>query len=549
MTTVYLILAFFICAGIGIALSIRMKKALTDEITALRVQNSTLFTIRKRLEDELAPLRARFAKVHDIEAETQRVRVELVTAQVALEKFEQEAADRRIKLDKEHQDRLAATLLAFEKVEQEATEERKRLHQAYQEAYEAKCAAFSKFEQEDTEKRNLLDQTYQAALVTYNTLKAEVASLEENLEDISYGLYNPHFTFQTSEEYKAALETLRSKQRDSIRQDRAACCLAGWTVSDSKVKGARLVKLYKKMLLRAFNGECDATVANVTWNNIEKMEERIRKSYAAINECGKINKDMPKSHVFISDEYLQLKLDEVRLTHEYEEKRWMEKEEQRMEREEKREELRAAQEVEEAQEKAEQQEQTYEKLLEKARKEAAEATGAQLRDLTEKVASFEAKLDEARKKKEKAISRAQLTKSGFVYVISNIGAFGNDVYKIGMTRRIEPMERVAELSGAAVPFPFDLHAMLYSDNAPELETSLHQFFEDRRLNLVNPRKEFYQNVKLSEIKDFVTKRGLSAQFIDTPEARQWRETVAKRQSVEVVKEPKQEFAPSLFGGN
>ena len=111
-------------------------------------------------------------------------------------------------------------------------------------------------------------------------------------------------------------------------------------------------------------------------------------------------------------------------------------------------------------------------MLGKARKEAAEATGTQLQELTDKVASFEAKLDEARKKKEKAIARAQLTKSGFVYIISNIGAFGEGVFKIGMTRRMEPMERIIELSGAAVPFPFDLHAMLYSDNAPENPTNV-----------------------------------------------------------------------------
>jgi len=101
-------------------------------------------------------------------------------------------------------------------------------------------------------------------------------------------------------------------------------------------------------------------------------------------------------------------------------------------------------------------------------------------------------LDEARKAKQRAIARAQLTKSGFVYVISNIGSFREKVFKIGMTRRMEPMERISELSDASVPFPFDLHAMLYSDNAPELEGALHALFEDRRLNMVNRRKEFYR---------------------------------------------------------
>src|SRR5207248_1211838 len=154
----------------------------------------------------------------------------------------------------------------------------------------------------------------------------------------------------------------------------------------------------------------------------------------------------------------------------------------------------------------------YQKLLEKARQEAAEATGVKLQELSNKVSEFSAKLDEARQKKERAIARAQLTKSGFVYVISNVGAFGDGVLKIGMTRRLEPMERIMELSGAAVPFPFDVHAMMFSDDAPALECALHNVLEGRRLNLVNTRKEFFHQVQMTQIKAFVQERGLSAQF-------------------------------------
>jgi hypothetical protein len=122
-----------------------------------------------------------------------------------------------------------------------------------------------------------------------------------------------------------------------------------------------------------------------------------------------------------------------------------------------------------------------------------------------------------------------LTKSGFVYVISNIGSFGERVFKIGMTRRMEPMDRIDELSDASVPFPFDLHAMLYSDNAPEFETALHKLVQDRQVNLVNPRKEFYQNVELAEIEAFMKARGLSVQFIKYAEAKQNRETLTLRE--------------------
>lgn len=238
-----------------------------------------------------------------------------------------------------------------------------------------------------------------------------------------------------------------------------------------------MVKLHQKLLLRAFNGECDAAITNVTWNNVTKMEERIRKSFEAINKLGDVE------NISVTSEYLNLKLDEIRLTHEYEQKRYQEHEEQRRVREEQREEEKARKEIQRAREEAETEEARYQKALEKAREEAASATGAQLQKLTEQVSSFEAKLDEARKKKERAISRAELTKSGFVYVISNIGSFGESVYKIGMTRRADPHERISELGGASVPFPFDTHAILYSENAPELETGLHELFAERRLNL------------------------------------------------------------------
>jgi hypothetical protein len=275
------------------------------------------------------------------------------------------------------------------------------------------------------------------------------------------------------------------------------------------------------------------------------MEERIRKSFEAVNKLGDV------VQVSITPAYLKLKLDEIRLTHEYETKRYEEREEQRRVREQIREEERAQEEIEEAREEAEAEEIRYQKALERARKEAAEATGAQLEKLTGQITSFESKLDEARRKKEKAKSRAESgLKSGFVYIISNIGSFGEGVYKIGMTRRLDPDERILELGGASVPFPFDRHAVLWSDNAPELESALHQLFEERRLNMVNARREFYRDVKLDEVETFVKQRGLSAQFIFEAEAREYRETLARRQQKlsKETTQPAEKFSRRLFSG-
>jgi hypothetical protein len=373
------------------------------------------------------------------------------------------------------------------------------------------------------ERRRKLAQECEQSQAKREKLEKEVSLLEENLEDISFGLYKPHFSFQTSEEYKTALENGRERERSLIREGQAAICRVHWTVGDSAKEGQRMTKQYTKLMLRAFNGECDAAVANVSWNNAQRMEERVQKSFAFLNQLGST------LQVSLTSEYLQFKLDELRLTHEYEEMRHHEREEQRRIREQIREEEKAQQELEKAREQAEREEENYEKALSLARDEALKATGTQLERLTLQISRFEAKLDEARQKKERAVARAQLTKSGFVYVISNIGSFGERVFKIGMTRRLEPMDRIDELGDASVPFPFDLHVMLFSDNAPELETALHKLVQNRQINLVNCRKEFYRDLELDEVETFVKGRGLSAQFIRIPEAKEYRESLALRQ--------------------
>jgi len=377
-------------------------------------------------------------------------------------------------------------------------------------------------ESEAQQQKVRLDEDYQKSLSKREEIQQQLALLEENLEDISFGLYKPHFKFDSSEKYKQELESIRDLERSMIRDDKAVVCHVQWTVQNSQTEGKRMMRQYSKLMLRAFNGECDAAVANVTWNNIGKMEERVGKTCEAVNQLGSV------MQISIAPQYLALKLKERRLTHEYEDKRYEEKQEERRIREQIREEEKAQREIEKAREQAEKEEADYEKALSRAREESLKATGAQLQKLTDQINTLEKKLDEARQNKQRAIARAQLTKSGFVYVISNIGSFGENVFKIGMTRRLEPMDRIDELGDASVPFPLDLHAMLYSDNAPELKAAIHVLFEQRRVNMVNSRREFYQSVQLEEVEAFVKNRGLSAQFIKMPEAKEYRESLAKR---------------------
>jgi hypothetical protein len=184
--------------------------------------------------------------------------------------------------------------------------------------------------------------------------------------------------------------------------------------------------------------------------------------------------------------------------------------------------------LETAAEHAEEEESRYTQFLDKARLAVAEAQGEEHARLSKRVLELEEQLNEARRKKERVRAMAELTKAGYVYVISNIGSFGENVYKIGMTRRLDPMDRVRELGDASVPFKFDVHAMVYSDDAVSIENAFHQKFADRNVNFVNMKKEFFQ-VSLDEVQTFVAERGFKMAFTRLPEAREYRETLAHRQ--------------------
>jgi hypothetical protein len=350
-------------------------------------------------------------------------------------------------------------------------------------------------------------------------LKSQLESVEEAVEIQSFGFYRPHYGFESSDEYAARLGQVREQQKQLIKSGQAAHCPTNWTVDGSAHRGKKMLEEQVMLMLRAFNGECDAAVSKVKYNNIVKLEQRIGKSFEAINKLGK------SKQVAITVDYLELKLAELRLVHEHSEKVQEEKERQREIKEQMREEERARKEIEKVQAEAEKEETNYQKALVQARKELAEATGQQHDKLEQLVAKLEAELSNAIDRKAKAVARAQLTRSGHVYVISNIGSFGEDVYKIGMTRRLEPLLRVTELGDASVPFPFDVHAMIYSEDAPTLESLLHKEFDSRRVNKINTRKEYFR-VSLSEIRQAVAKHFGVITFVTVPDAAEYRKSVA-----------------------
>jgi hypothetical protein len=367
--------------------------------------------------------------------------------------------------------------------------------------------------------REQLREHYAQGLKTYETLEAEVRKLEEDLEDVAYGLYKPHFTYSDTEAYKAAIQNIRERQKSMIRSGQAATCGTDWSLNGSKREGERMVKQYQKLILRAFNAESEAAIAHVAWNNYRVMRERIENAFSVLNKLGIV------MHISLSAEYKEARLQELQLVFEAAEKKQQEREEQRRIRAEQREEERVQRELQRERDEAERDEAKYENALARVRRDMAKAQDAEREVMLARIQELEANLAAAHDRKERAIAQAQLTKVGHVYVISNVGAFGEGVLKIGLTRRLEPEERVRELGDASVPFPFDIHALLYSENAPELETKLHNHFWDRRVNWANNRKEFFR-VSLEEVTAAVRECGLSAEVLALPEAKEYRQTIA-----------------------
>lgn len=349
---------------------------------------------------------------------------------------------------------------------------------------------------------------------TISNKKSEIVSLDDEILVQEFGLYEPYFDFANALDYKEELAKIRSKQKELIKNKTAVSGATEWTVNGSASKGKKMVSDTQKLLLRAFNTECDELVAKVKYTNFDASLNKIYKSAEAISKLGTI------MHIAINSKYLDLKVKELRLAFEYQQKKQEEKEAQRAARAEMREAARLQKEIE-AQRKKIEKEQThyqtaYDHLLRQIEQNPSNT------DLLKKKDELENQLQDIDKAIKDIDYREANQRAGYVYVISNIGAFGPNVYKIGMTRRLDPQDRVDELGDASVPFNFDVHAMIFSDDAPALEAALHRAFEDRKLNMVNTRREFF-NVTLDEIKEVVKKNfDKTVEFIDVPDAEQYR---------------------------
>ncbi len=349
---------------------------------------------------------------------------------------------------------------------------------------------------------------------TIQQKKSEIIWMDDEILVQEFGLYKPQYEFSSSLDYKEKLAEIRSQQRAMVKNKTAVSGNTNWQVNGSTTKGRKMVSDTQKLLLRAFNSECDEVVSKVKYTNFDLSLNKIYKSAEAISRLGSI------MDIAINNQYLNAKIQELRLAFEYQQKKQEEKENQRAARAELREAARLQKEIE-AQRKKIEKEQThyqtaYEKLLHQLEQNPDN------NDLLQKKEELENQLKDIDKAIKDIDYREANQRAGYVYIISNIGAFGENIYKIGMTRRLDPQDRIDELGDASVPFNFDVHAMIFSDDAPALESALHKAFENRKLNMVNTRREFF-NVTLDEIKEVVKKNfDKTVEFVDIPDAEQYR---------------------------
>ena len=383
------------------------------------------------------------------------------------------------------------------------------------------------FMKKNKEAKNLTE-TIQSTDSEYQQKKKEIDLLKDQIEQYTHEVedYLKDSTILAaetfvpdkfkSEEYQSKLSICKVNQKDCIKNDMAVKEIYG-TANSPATKKAKNDN--KKQILRCFNAECEAIFYQITASNVDTKRNALQKAYESINKIFEID------GFNISQKYFELKLEEFNLYYAYQKQLAIEKDFQKAAREQMLEEQKVIREIEQAKKKIEKEEKQFNNEIHKLMQYMQSATDIEKQLYIDKIKELEEKLKLVEKDKENVLQREQNTRAGYVYIISNIGSFGENIYKIGMTRRLEPMDRVNELGDASVPFKFDVHAMIFSEDAPELENILHKHFQDRQLNKINTRKEFF-NVSIDEIEKVVKDNyNATVNFIKIPPAEEYRESL------------------------
>lgn len=351
-------------------------------------------------------------------------------------------------------------------------------------------------------------------------LNEEIAVANGNLNLQEFGFFERQYSFSDSTKYKDKLDSLRMQQKSMIKNGTAGRIITPMLLDNSKSKGKAMQNQLIKAALRGFNGEADALLVKVSVVNVANKIKALRKVFE------QLNKMYSRNLIEITYPYLDLKIEELRLAAEYELRKQEEKELLREQREKEREDKKLQAEIKAKRKQLEKDRDHFKNMVAKVTELLKEAKNDEVDELRRQLAEYQDKLSELDEIEEDIDYREGHATAGYVYVISNIGSFGEDVYKIGVTRRLEPLERIRELSSASVPFQFDVHALIFSEEAFALETELHNQLANYKVNKVNGRKEYFR-VPFDEIRNILgTHKELTVELNEDAEAFEYRQTKA-----------------------
>ena len=341
----------------------------------------------------------------------------------------------------------------------------------------------------------------------------EVLELREELKDLELvrgefllqeiGMLENPYEYETSQEFQEKLNIIKKEQKEMVRNGKALVFSTTWTVANSKTKGDKFMKGISKLALKSFNNECDNIIINVKYSSMSIAKDKIEKSFKDTNKFIQV------MECAITDEYLELKIKELQLKCGWLEKREQEKEELKRQAEILREQEKLEKEIKLEEEKIEIEQQHFNNEITNLKNQIA--NGGNEDRLREEIAKLQAKIDELEGRKATVLERKMHNKAGYVYIISNPSLEG--MFKVGVTKRLQPQVRIDELSSASVPFKFAVHSFIFSQDAFALEHTLHMAFDDKRVNKINKHKEFFY-ATLEQIKEEVFKHNPNAEFID-----------------------------------
>lgn len=473
----------------------RLQKKLTDAHAAASSANDQVQIAQREisaLREQLERLRP-YLVVEDAKAEAARIRLE------AAREAEQIKAEAKALLNESREQARERVEKANEKLETAGVQAQEIIAQAQRRVQEIAGDAYKALKHADHIK-GVLD-----------AMRNKIEGYGDRYLEPTYSLLDELADAYAFADAGRQLKLARQRSQLLVDQGRAATC--GYVDPDRR-------KMAIAFVLDAFNGKVDSILSRVRSDNIGTLRQQIRDAFSLVNYNGAAFRDTR-----ISQEYLEARLDELKWAVAVVALRDKEREEQRQIKARIREEERAQREFERAKREAEKEEAAVRKAMERMQGLIARASEEQRAKYESQLAELTARLQEAEAKSQRAKSMAQQTKSGHVYIVSNIGSFGENVYKIGMTRRLDPLDRVRELGDASVPFGFDVHAMIYADDAPKLERELHRKFLLNQVNKVNHRKEFFR-VTITEIEETIEALGIQCAWTMAAQAAEYRESLS-----------------------